>query len=162
MAKLLDFLDSYYAYDDWDEVRRRIVEKEKGNTDYFWIQFPASPDTLPKVFEKQIFDLAKYAWFKNVTWNIEYYGSKSTHLHCHMIVEQPKSQLRPARVIEQISKSMSIPTNMVHCKRDKHSFTNRLNYVKGIKVSPEKQDLVEKDEIFRKNNNLDVYYKHAI
>lgn len=160
MQKFLDFLDdAYRPRDEWAELKRRIIEKETGKQPrYFWIQFPAKTDTLPKVFEKQILELSKYNWFKQVTWNIEMHGEQTNHMHSHMIIENPKEQLRPARIIDQLSKHLGIPPNMIHCKRENHSFSNRLNYIKGLKVSPDKQILVEKDNQFREKNNLDIYY----
>ncbi|AXQ65310.1 MAG: hypothetical protein [Circular genetic element sp.] len=135
-----------------------IIDKEKGTLPYYWIQFP-KPHNLstPQLFLDKILGLERYIWFKNYVFNVEF----NPHIHCHLIIKDPSNTCRPARIIDNISKHLGIPGNNVECKRQTHSLTNRINYVKGLKVPQHKQMLVEKDCVDRQNNNIDLYYNDA-
>ena len=61
-----------------------------------------------------------------------------------------------------ISKHLEINKNHIECKRYSHSFNNRINYIKGLKVPQDKQLLVEADIRDREKYNIKSYYTDAL
>ena len=85
-----------------------------------------------------------------------------SQIHCHLIIAGPSEDTRPNRIIKNIAKHLAIKENHIQCKRYSHSFDNRLNYVKGLKISSDKQMLVAQDKEDRKKYNISNYYSDAI
>lgn len=145
-------------FKDYEEFRSIIVSKERDNEKYFWIQFP-KPHSLatPNEFLDAIQGLERYSWFKNYLFNIEF----NPHIHSHLIISNPNSDVRPNRIINNIGKHLGINKNHIECKRYGHSYHNRCSYVKGLKISAEKQHLVKLDIADRKIYNIREYYSDA-
>jgi len=146
-------------FKDFKEFQQVILAKEVDNQSYYWIQFP-KPHSLatPNEFLDAIQGLERYSWFNKYTFNIEF----NPHIHSHLILISPEKGVRPNRIIENISKHLGIKKNHIECKRYSHSFCNRLNYVKGLKIPQDKQLLVEQDILDRKEYNIDTYYNDAV
>lgn len=143
---------------NFSQFREIIEEKERGSQTYYWIQFP-KPHSLPSanLFLDKIQGLERYSWFKKYIFNIEF----NPHIHSHMIIIDPGKDVRPSRIISNIGLHLGINENNIECKRFSHSFKNRCNYVKGLKVSCDKQMLVEQDTRDRKKYNINTYYSDA-
>lgn len=140
------------------EFQEIISAKEKGSQTYYWIQFP-KPHSLasPNLFLDKIQGLERYSWFKNYIFNIEF----NPHIHSHMIILDPSKVVRPSRIISNIGQHLGIKENNIECKRYSHSYTNRYNYVKGLKIPNDKQLLVEQDKLDREKYNINTYYNDA-
>lgn len=142
------------------EFQEELKKRDSGaSTTYYWIQFP-KPHTLatPNEFLDKIQGLERYSWFNNYIYNIEF----NPHIHSHLIIINPDKDIRPNRIMENISKHLTLKKNHIECKRYSHSYQNRLNYVKGLKIPQEKQTLVEKDKMDREKYNINTYYSDAI
>ena len=147
------------VYENFTEFYEIHKKKDAGESQsYFWIQFP-KPHSLssPYYFLDKIQGLERYSWFKNYLYNIEF----NPHIHSHLILADPSEDLRPSRIIKNIGKHLGIKENNIECKRYSHSYANRCNYVKGLKISSEKQMLVEQDKRDRKIYNIKTYYTDA-
>ncbi len=147
------------GYKDFSEYKQMIVSKEVDTQSYYWIQFP-KPHTLatPNEFLDKILELERFRWFKQYIFNIEF----NPHIHSHLIIISPEKDIRPNRIIMNISKHLEINKNHIECKRYSHSFNNRVNYIKGLKVPQDKQLLVEADIRDRENYNIMSYYTDAL
>lgn len=162
-SSLLDYLCNQprwffkgLPFEDGKQMRQYFLDKESGMSQaYLWIQFP-KPDilSLPEEFLDKILGLERFIWFKKYLFNIEF----NPHIHSHLIILEPAKSVRPARVIENISKHLGIEKNHVECKRYTHSLQNRINYVKGLKIPQHKQMLVKQDIADREKYNLSTYY----
>lgn len=151
------FSEEYF--EDWLPKHTRKLNEaiERQNTrtmKYYWIKISAPKDQEPLAFLAKIQELQRYAWFKNVVYNIEF----NPHLHSHILIRQPSSSLRPARIIEQASKWVGVEPNLVYCRYFNHSYQNRYNYVLGDKIPEHKKELVEKDKLDRQEHNIENYY----
>lgn len=142
---------------DFAAYHELIKEKEDGSQTYYWIQFPKPHTLQTDLFLDKILELERYSWFKNYIFNIEF----NPHIHSHLIVINPSKDIRPSRIINNIAKHLGIPENNINCKRYSHSYYNRLNYVKGLKIPQDKQLLVEQDIVDRDKYNLSTYYSDA-
>ena len=147
------------GFKDFSEYKQMIISKEKDDQSYYWIQFP-KPNSLetPNEFLDKIQGLERYSWFKRYIFNIEF----NPHIHSHLILISPQADVRPNRIIDNISKHLEINKNHIECKRYSHSYKNRLNYVKGLKIPQDKQMLVERDILDRQDYNIDTYYTDAV
>lgn len=148
------------VYDGFPDFYELHKKKDFGDaTTYFWIQFP-KPHSLasPNFFLDRIKELERYSWFKNYLFNVEF----NPHIHCHLIIGDPGENLRPSRIIMNIGKHLGIKENNIECKRYSHSFNNRCNYVKGLKVPSDKQLLVSQDIEDRGKYNISTYYTDAV
>lgn len=146
-------------FDNWLEnhIRKLNEAIERQNTKtmkYYWIKISAPKGMEPLAFLAKIQGLQKYAWFKNLLFNIEL----NPHLHSHILIRQPSSTLRPARIIEQASKYIGVEPNMIYCRYFNHSYQNRYNYVMGDKIPEHKQELVAQDRLDRTEHNIEHYY----
>ena len=154
---------SFWSGTGWTgftEFYEELKKKDNGvNITYYWIQFP-KPHTLatPNEFLDAIQGLERYSWFNKYIFNIEF----NPHIHCHLIVTSPGNNIRPTRIIDNISKHLALKKNHIECKRYSHSYENRLNYVKGLKIPIEKQRLVDKDKEDREKYNINTYYSDAL
>lgn len=154
---------SFWKGTGWSGFQEFYEEHKKrdngGNTNYYWIQFP-KPHSLasPNLFLDKIQGLERYSWFNQYIFNIEF----NPHIHSHLIIINPAKDTRPSRIIENISKHLGINKNHIECKRYSHSYENRLNYVKGLKIPQDKQLLVEQDIQDRRKYNINTYYSDAV
>lgn len=150
-------------FKNYGEFEAMIHSKERPTKEsYFWIQFPKPFSLDVKQFHNKIKGLERYCWFNKYYYNIEFMGEQGRHEHCHLLIDNPEDSVRPARIIANIASHLALPKNHIECKRQSHSKLNRLNYLKGIKVSEQKMEYVQHDNIFREKYNLKVYYSDAI
>lgn len=142
---------------DFATYHQMIKEKEDGTQTYYWIQFPKPHTLQTEFFLDKVLELERYTWFNNYIFNIEF----NPHIHSHLILISPSKDIRPSRIINNIAKHLGIKENNIQCKRYSHSYYNRLNYVKGLKIPHDKQTLVELDIHDRKKYNIKTYYSDA-
>ena len=151
------------VFKNFGEFEAMILSKEKPPKEsYFWIQFPKPFSLSVKQFHNKIEGLERYIWFKKYHYNIEFMAENGRHEHCHLLIDDPEVSVRPARIIANIASHFGLEKNHIECKRQSHSKMNRLNYLKGIKVSEQKMQYVREDNMFREKYNLNVYYNDAL
>ncbi len=84
----------------------------------------------------------------------EYYGKQGEHPHVHLVTTQEKPK-KPSVVIENLSKKFGIKQNFIEYSLGKpEDFKNRMNYVLGNKVDPDKKEQCLKDREWRDDHSL--------
>ncbi|AXH78036.1 MAG: putative replication initiation protein [Circoviridae sp.] len=147
------------TFANYSAFEAMIMEKEKPKTDsYFWIQFPCPNNATPEEFAELLVGLERYVWFRNYWYNIEFQTERGIHIHSHLLLDNPAGSVRPARIIANIASHLKLEKNHIECKRWSHSRTNRLNYLKGMKIPQSKMENVDMDKTFREKYNLKNVY----
>jgi len=143
-------------FKNYGEFEAMIHSKERPTKEsYFWIQFPKPFSLDVKQFHNKIKGLERYCWFNKYYYNIEFMGEQGRHEHCHLLIDNRHD----ASLLHRYPHHRHYQNQ---CKRQSHSKLNRLNYLKGIKVSEQKMEYVQHDNIFREKYNLKVYYSDAL
>lgn len=141
------------------EIKQHIIDpfiKKK----YLWIGINPPPGayTMLELYNKTVEATEKYKMLREHAWTIEANTDGGYRPHVHMMI--PKS-VRPARVVEQLSKIYKVKANSIECK-DGYSYEEHLKYIKGEKKNEKilnvEKDIVERNELGIPNFILSTIY----
>lgn len=98
-----------------------------------------------------------YLWLEDAILSVEKYRKNGEHLHIHILRKGYHSK---TKIIRDLSTKFKVSRNYIDVRKSKSSadYTNRNNYIRGIKSDNEKLECVEKDIEWRKTENLENYY----
>lgn len=100
----------------------------------------------------------EYQYIKEAIVSIENYSSVGENLHVHIL---KKGIYNKTKLIRDMSRKFKVAPNFINVKKgtNESDYRNRLNYIKGDKTDEDKKENSIKDQIWRKENNIQDVYK---
>lgn len=164
---------AYMYWEDmaWEKFKKNWKPIDNQGLNYMWITINFAPDTPMPVVVVETARIVNLPLFKDttITYVYEFHTSGCGHPHVHMLIELKRTgTICYATIKEKILQKKSLEKYQFNCKiqqswAHKHDYRCHNNrawyqaYVRGHKAL-EKEDNVEKDRLWRAENNLEELY----
>jgi len=135
----------YRCYDLLNDRRHQFVT----------VALPQNTD-LPQLVDT-IKNKLRYDWLIGSYIRIENFSDTGENLHLHILKD---GQYTKSKIIRDLSRKFKITPNFINVKSSNKEvdYENRKNYIFGNKKDADKLENVEKDKIWRKNNDINEIY----
>lgn len=135
----------YRCYDLLNQRRHQFITVALPN-DY----------SLTKLVE-QITNKLKYDYLIGAFVRVENFSDTGENLHLHILKDGIYSK---TKIIRDLSRKFKVEKNFINVKTSNKEidYENRKNYIFGNKKDTGKQDNVEKDILWRQNNDINEIY----
>lgn len=165
---------NWFLVHKYEQFKKELLNKNNQKDDglyYLWLTFNFSPTISVARMVSEIDLIKNHRMFDKckLTYCYEYYTENGFHPHCHMLVELNRTGTLPGATVNQNVMKVTSRKGILaidYKMKDATKYEKRAQprshyhaYLSGNKIE-DKQKSVEKDKVWRNENNLEPVYVH--